>query len=395
MKLTQPMISKLALPPGKVDAIFFDDVVPGFGMRLRAGGRRSWIFQYQIGRKQRRMSLGIAPAISLADARRSAGELHAHVKLGVDPAATKREGQRRAADTVEAMLRVYLPEKKGVLKPSSYKSTERHLLVYSKPLHPLGVVQVTRRDVATLLASLASSSGGPTANRTRASLGGFFTWAMQRGLTEQNPVIGTPKPPEQARSRVLPTAELGAIWRAAGDDSHGAIIKMLILTACRASEIGSLQWPEIDFADRLIALPAERVKNGKPHLIPITGPMQAVLADVPRGQYGDHVFARGGFRSWSHLKRGVDARLAAAGVALESWRLHDLRRSTATGMGNLGTLPHVVECALNHISGFRAGVKGVYNKAPYLDERRVALDRWATHVVVAAEGSSNVVPMRA
>ena len=103
VKLTQPIVNGLTLPSGKADAIFFDDDVPGFGLRLRAGGKRSWIFQYQIGTKQRRMSLGTVPALTLTAARKTAAELHARVKLAEDPAAAKRESQRRANDTVEAM----------------------------------------------------------------------------------------------------------------------------------------------------------------------------------------------------------------------------------------------------------------------------------------------------
>src|SRR5215469_4734040 len=99
MKLTQPTVDGLTLPAGKTDVIFFDDDVPGLGLRLRGGGKRSWIFQYGIGSKQRRMTLGTASALTLAAARKTAAELHARVRLGEDPAAAKREGQRRAADT--------------------------------------------------------------------------------------------------------------------------------------------------------------------------------------------------------------------------------------------------------------------------------------------------------
>jgi Arm DNA-binding domain len=111
--------------------------VTGLGLRLRAGGRRSWVFQYQIGQKQRRMTLGTAPALALTAARKTAGELHARVRLGEDPAAAKREGQRRAADTVEATLRIYLPEKRATVASSTYIGVERHLLRYAKPLHGL------------------------------------------------------------------------------------------------------------------------------------------------------------------------------------------------------------------------------------------------------------------
>jgi len=143
MKLTQPVVNGLTLPSGKTDAIFFDDDVHGFGLRLRAGGKRSWIFQYQIGTKQRRMSLGTMPALTLTVARKTAAELHARVKMAEDPAAAKRESQRRANDTVEAMLRLFLPEKKQTLRPSSYIALERHMLRYAKPLHGLGVALVS------------------------------------------------------------------------------------------------------------------------------------------------------------------------------------------------------------------------------------------------------------
>jgi hypothetical protein len=220
MKLTQPLISKLALPAGKADVIYFDDDLAGFGLRLRAGGRRSWVFQYSIGVKQRRMTLGLASAITLADARKTAGELHARVRLGADPAASRKEGRIRAADTVEATLRSYLPERKATMRPASYKCVERHLLRYAKPLHPLGLAMVTRRDVGTLLASVAAASGNVSANRTRASLSGFFAWAVARGLTEVNPILGTHVAAEQARSRVLSIEELAAVWRASGDDTY-------------------------------------------------------------------------------------------------------------------------------------------------------------------------------
>jgi hypothetical protein len=125
-------------------------------------------------------TLGIAPALTLAVARKTAAALHARVRLGEDPAAAKHERQRRAADTVEAAFRAYLPAKKAELRSSSYTSTERHLLRYAKPLHGLGVALVGRRDIGGLLTTIAISSGSPTANRARASLSAFFAWCMAR-----------------------------------------------------------------------------------------------------------------------------------------------------------------------------------------------------------------------
>jgi integrase len=145
----------------------------------------------------------------------------------------------------KSLIALNLGQGFGALQPSSYRSTERHLLRYAKPLHGLGLALVTRRDIGSLLAGLATTSGNASANRTRASLSALFRWAMERGLVEQNPTIGTHIAPETPRSRVLPLEELAAVWRASGDDAYGAIVKLLILTACRGAEIGGLRFDEI------------------------------------------------------------------------------------------------------------------------------------------------------
>ena len=390
MKLTQPTVNSLTLPAGKTDAIYFDDDLPGFGIRLRASGKRSFIFQYQVGAKQRRITLGAQGALTVPAARKTAGDLHARVRLGEDPAAAKREGQRRAADTVEGALRFYLPEKKQVLRGSSYEAVERHLLRHAKSLHGLGVASVTRRDIAEVLARLVSTNGSIAANRTRASLQAFFGWAITRGLVEQNPAVGTHRAPESTRSRVLPLAELAYVWRACGDDAYGAVIKMLILTGQRRDEIGGLRWDEV--RDDTIVLPGDRTKNRRPHVVPLSAPAQAIL--VGRLRTSEFVFNN--LRSWAYGKQRLDARLAAAGVKLEKWIQHDLRRSVATGTAELGIAPHIVEAVLNHVSGHKAGIAGVYNRATYEGEKRAALAMWADHVMATVEGrASNVVPLRA
>jgi integrase len=389
MKLTQSAITKLAPPPGKTDAIFFDDDIHGLGLRAHSGGKRTWIFQYKIGSKQRRVTFGTTKTLTLAAARKTAADLHAKVQLGEDPAAAKREGQRRAADTFEAVLRLYLPGKRQTLATGSYVATERHLLTYAKPLHGLGVALVSRRDVGNLLASVAASSGNPSANFTRASLSAFFAWCMARGLVEQNPVIGTLRTQMQPRSRVLSLAELAAVWRACGDDAYGAIVRLLILTGQRREEIGGLRLEEI--GEGFIALPAARAKNKRAHVIPLAAPAHAILTtQPPRAEF---VFGLKPFTSWSRGKSLLDA---ALDTKLTPWTLHDLRRSVATGMAELGVAPHIVEAVLNHASGHKAGIAGVYNRATYEKEKRIALATWAEQVLAAVEGRpATVVPIRA
>jgi integrase len=227
----------------------------------------------------------------------------------------------------------------------------------------------------------------------RASLSAFFAWCIARGLAEVNPVLGTPVAPEKPRTRVLPITELAAVWRACNGDAFGTIVKLLMLTGCRAGEIGGLRFGEI--RDGVIVLPADRVKNKRAHLLSLAVPAQAVLAGWTK-RYGDCVFASGGFRSWSYGKQQLDARLAAAGMRPEPWTVHDLRRSVATGMAEIGIQPHIVEAVLNHISGHKAGIAGVYNRATYEKEKTAALAMWADHLLAAIEGyADKIVPLRA
>src|SRR5262249_38680865 len=129
MRLTKINISKVVVPSGKSEIIEFDDDVPGFGLRVRAGGSAIWIFQYRQGSKQRRLSLGSAAAITAQNARERAS-LHARVRLGEDPAGQKIESRTRAVETLGSILRPFLLVKKAALKPRSYVEVERHLLLH-------------------------------------------------------------------------------------------------------------------------------------------------------------------------------------------------------------------------------------------------------------------------
>jgi integrase len=166
-----------------------------------------------------------------------------------------------------------------------------------------------------------------------------------------------------------------------------------LFTGCRASEIGGLRWSEI-YSDRIV-LGAERVKNHRAHTVPLTPAVRAILEARPRHTISDHIFGREqlGFTGWGSSKRELDKR-----AKLKPWVLHDLRRTFATGACELGISPHVVEAALNHVSGFRRGVAGTYNLAALEGPIRHALAVWEAHVLEIAEGrvsGDRVVPLRA
>jgi integrase len=241
MKLTKTSIGTVAVPHGKSEIIVFDDSLPGFGLRVRIGGSATFIFQFRLGNKQRRMNLGVANQQMLNQARKIAEQLYHQTKLGKDPVAEKAEARVKAAETFGPVLQLFLADKKNALKPRTYEQVERHLLVHSKELHGSQIDAIDRRSVASLLTKLSGSSGPSLSNSVRASLSSAFSWAMGKGLADTNPIIGTePAVTKGARDRVLSDNELHRIWGALGDNPYGDIVRLLMLTGQRRDEIGSL-----------------------------------------------------------------------------------------------------------------------------------------------------------
>jgi integrase len=399
MRPNDKALAGLTLPKGKREAIFFDDDLAGFGVRLRGGGASRWIFQYKLGAQQRRITLGSTTAVSPTKARATAAELHAKVRLGGDPAGQKTESRIRAAETLRAILQIYLEHQRRTVRPGTFRQLERHLLKHCRALHGLQLAKVDRRAVAARLAAVATKSGLVESNRVRASLAAFYSWCISQGFAETNPVVGTARHQEKSRERVLTDAELKAIWAAtAGADDYSAIVRLLLLTGCRADEIGSLSWSEI--ADDRITLPASRTKNSRDHIIPLSDPAQSTLVARPKMLGRDFVFGRAhsakGFTGWSACKVLLDERIKASGAKVGAWVNHDLRRTVATRMAELGVQPHIIEAVLNHVSGHKAGVAGIYNRASYEPEKRAALILWADKLVEIVAGKPRkVVPLRA
>ncbi len=392
MRLTVKTAEGIKLPKGKKDHIEFDDDVQGFGLRLREGGSRTWIYQYRIGSKQRRMVLGSAKSVPLGLARGNASKLEAKVKLGGDPAMDKEDARRDAENTFGALVDQYLKARASEWRPRSAAEIKRHLTKHAKPLDGMPIGGVSQRNIANLLNELARDAGNVTANRVRASLCAFFGWVIREGirLPEGNVASYTNKREEKSRERVLTDAELKRIWKVCLDDDYGAVLKLLVLTGQRANEIAELRWDEVH--DNQILLPAERTKNGRPHVIPLSEPARAILAKFPsKGRA--YVFGRDntGFQGWSKAKEKIDGRISEAGKPLAHWTVHDLRRTVATHMAELGIQPHIIEAVLNHVSGHKGGVAGIYNRATYDKEKREALTLWGEHIIAAIEGRAPVV----
>jgi integrase len=347
--------------------------------------------------------------LDVKKARTKAEELFAQITLGQDPQGEKQA--KRAADqapralTLRDALEKYVEMKEAEVREGTYREnslvrTKLYLLrpQYFGPLHEIDITQIRRQAVATRLHEIRQRSSDTTAGRARAQLSAAFVRLMQEGLVEQNPCIGTKGQTERAqRDRVLSADELKVIWNACGlNTDFGRIVRLLILTGCRREEIGGLMWSEVDLDAGTISLPAERTKNGRAHTLTLPKMATDILAPVPR--IVDRVYLFGarsiGFRSWQTAM----ARFEPDGV--KPWKLHDLRRTVATGMAEIGIEPHTIEAVLNHFSGHKSGVAGVYNKAGYPTQKRHALITWANHIArlidsEEQQGDQKVIPLRA
>jgi integrase len=179
----------------------------------------------------------------------------------------------------------YLAAKERDVRPRTFRELKRYLTgSFFKPLHAIPVDTVSRRDVAARLVTITREHGSIVAARARAALSTFFVWAMQMGIVENNPIIGTIQPKDsKPRERVLSDNELATIWNACKDDDYGRIIRLLILLGARRQEVGGLRWSELDPDNGRWLLPAQRSKNGRRHELPLMPMALDIIKGVPPG----------------------------------------------------------------------------------------------------------------
>jgi len=391
--LTPEIVAKLTEP-----GLYWDETLKGFGLNVRRDARgniqRSFIIQYRVGKQQRKLKLGDARKLGIKQARRKAEEHFARITLGQDPQGERKAERAIPALTLRAGLEKYVEMKEdelrqGLYRPSSFRVTKLYLLGerYFGPLHRLDINAVTRQAVAAQLHEIRRASSDGTAGRARAQLAAAFTRLMQEGLCEQNPTIGTKTQQERPqRDRVLDNSELAAVWRACEDAGEfGVIIRLLVLSGCRRSEIGSMCWSWLNLEQNTLTIPGTHTKNHRELQLPLTGMMRSIIASVPRMVGSDYLFGarQQGFKGWQKHR-------LADGIS-KPWRIHDIRRSVATGMADLGILPHVIENVLNHASGHKSGIAGIYNRSTGAREMRNALAVWSDHVRSIVTGDARKV----
>jgi integrase len=389
-----------------VRAEYPDAACPGLHLVVQPTGTRSWAFRFRrrADRKSVKLTIGKAGegGLSLSGAR-AAAATHRHrlergmaPVTGVTPVTAESGGSGDKIETaVAAFLELHVRRKN---RASHARATER---IFNSIVLPAWrgrtIGNIRRRDVIELVESIAVDGRGYRANRTLAALSKVFNWLVARDALAFSPVTGVEPPhKEEVRERVLSDAELRAVWLACEHDGAlGQAIRMLILTGARRNEVGRMEWSEIDDERRIWTLPAERSKNGCKHEVSLSSQAWALIEARPRFAGCPYVFSadgKGPVNSWGKVKRRISTR---TGIAAETWRLHDLRRTAATGMQKLSVQVPVIEKALNHQSGVFRGVAGIYPRHDYADEIRIALQRWADRVDEIVGGKpAKVVALR-
>lgn len=390
-KLTDAKLRALK-PPAEGQAEHRDTDVPGLRARIGKSGKITFILRKRVGGKVVNVAVGpYGPRFGLADARKKARALLSDLEAGKAPPRPAARSETRG-QTIAAMLPQYLASKAHL---RSIGEVERILNKYVKAeLGDRLADTVTRGDVTRLIDTIAQTA--PTmARAVHAQLSAFYGWALPRlDRMQGNPCQGAGRPMKpKPRDRVLADAELVALWQVAGEEAlpWGPALKLLMLTGARRDEVFAADRAEFDLDAAVWTLPPDRAKNGAAHIIPLSPPAVQVVRAIPEDPESGKLFpARSKDRRSAAGPSGFSKAQARWRAEVDrvldredgpNWSMHDIRRTVATGLQRLGVRFEVTEAVLNHVSGARGGIAGVYQRHDWKEEKREALDAWAVHLM--------------
>ena len=397
-----------AMPKG---ASIVDTKVDGFIARKLPSGKVSYGYRYRgPNRKQWWLSLGVhgQSGVTAETARGQAKVLQGRVAAGKDPGADKQAERDKAEkakqadkNTVNAVLDLFIARhvEKNLRSASTVK---RCLEVYVRPrIGSKSIYDLKRKDVVEMLDAIEDADKAPTADRVLAYVRKAFNWYAARDDEFLPPIVrgmARTKPADRARVRALADDEIRSLWAALAStevpEAFRNIVRVLLLTAQRRDEIGLMRAEEID-GDTLV-IPAERYKTGIPNAVPLTMEARQWIGDRKAGFMFSTTNGKKAFSGYSKAKRELDEVIAkqrkAAGLKpMPEWRLHDLRRTARSLMSRAGVSSDIAEMVLGHKL---SGVRGVYDRHSYAEEKRHALEMLARLIgIILNPPKGNVVPI--
>lgn len=346
---------------------------PGMSVRVSAQGQKVFSVKFRYGLDQKRMKLGVYPRITLATAREKAMDILRQVDEGIDPTKRRRSPNMKVESVCGEFIRLH-----AQARNKSWREAERILeREFVGMFGQRDIREIKRFDVLEIMDAAVARGSTYQANRILSNIRKLFNWCVERGIVETSPITGLKAPTkEESRDRVLTDDEIVRLLRACRNDVYPfrQFVPILLATAQRRGELAEMRWSEVDLDAKQWVIPAERSKNGKPHVVPLSPYALDMLSEVPRFLDCDYVFTTtrtSPVAGFSEMLRRL-----SEGSRTSDWRLHDLRRTAASGMARAGVAPHVVEKVLNHISGTISGVAAVYNRYGYDREKREALELW-------------------
>jgi integrase len=382
--------------------------ITGLYLIVQPSGAKSWAVRYRLHGKAHKLTIGTDAAFDLAEARDEAHKALRMVAKGIDPIAAQRKQDEMGQTDFESVAREFIvrhakPRNRAWAETArliGLRASGDDLVVIEdglvKQWGKRRLADIRRDEIIAVLDDIVDRGAPYVANRTLAALRKMFNWALPRYRLAESPCKGVEPPgEEESRDRVLSNDELRRVWLAAGNlGCFGPVIKLLILTGQRRDEVAAMEWSELDFERKLWVLPPGRVKNKNGHTVPLSTAALEIIEGLKRSK-GKCVFSTTHGRSSVSGFGDAKARLdKLSGV--KGWRLHDIRRTVASGMAGLKVALPVIEKVLNHSSGSFRGIVGVYQRHEFADEKREALDAWAAHVErLVYLPADNVVDLRA
>lgn len=397
---------------GRTD--YYDEATPGMLVRVspkdKAGKiHKSFIVVYRHKGRQRRLTLGSSPPLTLRDGRDLAIQALRDAALGEDPASAKTAA--RKAETFTELANEYL-ERYSKPRKKSWKEDERLINNVLIPVFgSVKAVDISRADIRRLLEKIAETAP-VSANRTLAAVRKIFNWGVSQDIIRQNPCYMIAAPGEEKqRDRVLTEDEIKFLWTEFENEQEpvASTFKLRLLTAQRGGEVHSIEWKDLDLVNAWWTIPADKAKNGLAHRVPLSPPAIRIFHELRRLQDksktrkdSSWVFPARRIKGKSIKKEGSEeyGHLGSVQKAIErmrkrtgitDFRAHDLRRTAASLMTGMGIPRLTVSKILNHVE---SGVTQVYDRHSYDAEKRDALDKWARRLSVIISGFREVTNSR-
>jgi integrase len=406
VKLTPAFVAKAKAAPGAERTVFWDAKLPGFGLMVTPAGHKSYVCQYRNkDRQSRRMA--IRDVLSLGDARKKARAVLVDAEKGVDTLAEQRKDAASGENTLKSITENWLTREGGKLRTVEERKATFKRLVYPK-LGARQIDEIKRSEINKLLDTIEDKNGPRMAALTLAYLRRVMNWHAARSDDFRSPIVrGMGRGVAAKRDRVLTEEEVRAFWRASQGWDHpfSHMLRFILLTATRRDEAADMIRSEVEGG--LWTIPAARYKTNIDFELPLSQAARDVLGKVPEIGKKGFVFTTngdtpiGGFSKFKTtfnelflaqlqkiaVERGADP----AKVALDRWTTHDMRRTARTLMTKAGIEPDHAERALGHVIG---GVRGVYDRHAYRDEKAHAFEALAAMIDRIVSPQPNVVPMR-